>query len=411
VHLADYRGKNVILYFSEGAGCQACITQMGEITKDQAAFDKAARRRAGQRTVTATLDPQPVSVDLGGPIVRTWAYGDTVPGPPLRATAGNQLKVTVTNHTPMPTSVHWHGIAIRNDMDGVPGLTQQPVGAQNSFTYQFTVPDPGTYFYHPHDIQLDRGLYGVLVVDDPHEPGRYDHEWILVLDDWTDGVIGSGRTPDQVLAALTATTGMDMGAQSPILGGAGDVVYPYYLANGRIPDAAQVFTARPKQRARIRIVNACSDTAFRIALTGHRLTVTHTDGYPVVPAAADALIVGMGERYDVEVALADGLFPLVALVEGKEGEAVALIRTGSGTPPKLPFRPAELDRQVLLGATLQAADAARLTSKAPDRTHALTLGGTMSPYVWTINGKSYPDTAPLLVRQGERSGYGWSTRR
>lgn len=406
---------------------------------------EAARRRAGQRTVTATLNPRQVTVDLGGPQVRTWAYGESAPGPLLRATAGDLLKITVENDTPTHTSIHWHGVALRNDMDGVPGLTQRAIPEGGTFTYEFTASDPGTYFYHPHDIQLDRGLYGVLVVDDPHEPGRYDHEWILVLDDWTDG---AGRTPDEVLAGLTGSSagspapgsaaasasssggtsgtdhsgmehgampGMDHGsghgmgpgsmgegAMSPILGGAGDVVYPYYVANGRVPQAAQVFTARPRQRARIRIVNAGSDTAFRIALTGHRLTVTHADGYPVVPTSTDALVVAMGERYDVVVTLADGMFPLVALAEGKEGQAVALIRTGAGASPELPFRPEELDRGVLSATALKTAESARLTPRTPDRTHALILGGTMSPYVWTINGKSYPETAPLPVKQGER---------
>ena len=406
-------------------------------TSDAVRAAEAARRSAGQRTVTATLNPRPVTLDLGGPIVNTWAYGDTAPGPLLRAKAGDLLKVTVENDTPMETSIHWHGVALRNDMDGVLGVTQKPIVGGSSFTYEFTAPDPGTYFYHPHDIQLDRGLYGVLVVDDPHEPGRYDHEWILVLDDWTDG---AGRTPDQVLAALVGTNatpsgtkpgspsssdpmaGMDMGstsgsdsgmtgmdmpgmgeaAQSPILGGAGDVVYPYYVANGRVPQAPQVFTAKPGQKVRIRIVNAGCDTAFRVALGGHRLTVTHTDGFPVVPTTTDALMIGMGERYDVEVTLADGVFPLAALAEGKEGEALALIRTGTGRAPQYPIRPAEADRTVLLGSQLKAAQSALLTSKAVDRTHTLNLAGTMSPYIWTINGKSFPDTAALPVKQGER---------
>jgi FtsP/CotA-like multicopper oxidase with cupredoxin domain len=393
-------------------------------TSDAVRAAEAARRRSGQRTVTATLNPRPVTLDLGGgTTVNTWAYGDSAPGPLIRATAGDLLKVTVENDTPMHTSIHWHGVALRNDMDGVPGLTQPPIPNSGRFTYQFTAPDPGTYFYHPHDIQLDRGLYGVLVVDDPHEPGRYDHEWILVLDDWTDG---AGRTPDQVLASLSAATGsgtagassgssdsmggmdgMDMGgmgegAQSPILGGAGDVVYPYYVANGRIPQAPHVFSAKPGQKVRIRIVNAGCDTAFRVALGGHRMTVTHTDGYPVVPTVTDALMIGMGERYDVEITLASGVFPLAALAEGKEGEALALIRTGSGAAPQYPIRPAEADRSVLLGSQLRPAESARLTARAVDRTHTLNLAGTMAPYVWTINGKSYPDTAPLPVTQGQR---------
>ncbi|PHP44881.1 multicopper oxidase domain-containing protein, partial [Salmonella enterica] len=79
---------------------------------------------------------------------------------------------------------------------------QQPIEAGSSFTYQFVAPDPGTYFFHPHTgVQIDRGLYEPLVIDDPAEPGRYDHEWVVTLDDWTDGV---GTSPDDILAAFKA---------------------------------------------------------------------------------------------------------------------------------------------------------------------------------------------------------------
>jgi len=134
--------------------------------------------------------------------VPTWAYGNALPGPLIRATAGDLLRVEVSNLLDTSTSVHWHGLALRNDMDGVPGLTQDPIGAGGSFTYEFTAPDPGTYFYHPHSgMQLDRGLYGAFIIDDPAEPGDYDTKWVLVLDDWVDG---TGRTPDQILADLMA---------------------------------------------------------------------------------------------------------------------------------------------------------------------------------------------------------------
>ena len=90
------------------------------------------------------------------------------------------------------------------------------------------------------------------------------------------------------------------GARSALLGGdAGDVRYPYYLINGRVRTAPRTFTARPGQRARIRFINAAADTSFRVALGGHQMTVTHTDGYPGRPRAADALLIAMGERYDV----------------------------------------------------------------------------------------------------------------
>ncbi|HEU5107984.1 MAG TPA: multicopper oxidase family protein [Micromonosporaceae bacterium] len=389
---------------------------------------EAARRRASAGTVTATLTPRPVSIDLGGPVASTWGYDDTAPGPMIRVRAGDLLRVQVVNRLPTDTSVHWHGLALRNDMDGVPGVTQPPIPSGGRHTYEFTAPDPGTYFYHPHSgVQLDRALYGVLIVDDPAEPGGYDAEWIVVLDDWVDG---TGRTPEQVLASLASMGGMhgdggmghDMGGMhggagmgeggmpmggmetmtSPLLGGAGDVAYPHYLINGRVPAAPVTLTARPGQRVRIRLVNAASDTAFRVALGGHRLTVTHTDGFPVVPADTDALLLAMGERADVTVTLADGVFPLVAVAEGKAGQGLAVVRTGAGGLPAGTVRPGQLDRRVLNTAALRAADPVRLTDRAPDRTHRLVLGGGMMPYRWTINGATFRDSKPLYVRHGER---------
>jgi multicopper oxidase len=131
----------------------------------------------------------PDIVDLGGRSARTWTFNGSLPGPELRLRAGQLLRVEFVNHLPAPTSIHWHGIALRNQMDGVPGFTQAPIAPGARFVYEFTVPDPGTYFFHPHaGVQVDRGLYGVLIVEDPAEPGRYDREAIIVLDDWTDGV-------------------------------------------------------------------------------------------------------------------------------------------------------------------------------------------------------------------------------
>jgi len=383
----------------------------------------AVRRSAGQRVVTAKLAPRPTTVDLGGLVVNTWAYGDTVPGPLLRARAGDLLRVQVDNQLPATTSVHWHGIALHNAMDGVPGMTQAPIGAGKAFTYEFTVPDPGTYFYHPHSgVQLDRGLYGALLVDEAADPGGYDVEWTVVLDDWVDG---TGRTPDRVLKELTAVAGggaadpgqdmggmvmggMDMGSgmgeamTSPLLGGAGDIAYPHYLANGRVPAAPVTLTARPGQRARLRLVNAGSDTAFRVALGGHRLTITHSDGFPVTPVTTDALLIGMGERYDVLVTVGDGVFPLVALAEGKQGKALAVVRSAAGTPPTASARPAELEGKVILSTDLTAAGEVRLPVKDVDRSHDLLLSGSMTPYRWTVNGKAFPDADPLPVEEGQR---------
>ena len=417
-------------------GVSACSTSsvVGP-TAEAVAQAEAARRRSGASVVSARLSPRPATVDLGGRVVETWAFGDRVPGPLLRATAGDVLRVDVDNSLPVETSVHWHGLALRNDMDGVPGMTQDPIAAGRTFRYEFVAPHPGTYFYHPHSgVQLDRGLYGVLVVDDPAEPGAYDVEWVVVLDDWLDG---TGRTPEEVLEGFLSATsgdmegmegmegmdhgsmegmegmeGMDsmdgmedmpgMGMKSEVLGEAGDVEYPHYLVNGRVPTAPMTLTARPGQRARVRFVNAASDTAFRVAVGGHRMTVTHSDGFPVAPVDTEALIIGMGERYDVTIALEDGVFPLVASPEGKQGQGLAVVRTGSGASPAASVRPAELSRSVLLGYDLAPAESVRLEERSADRTHDVLLEGSMSPYVWTINGARFHEGEPLPLEQGER---------
>ncbi|MFC5730839.1 MULTISPECIES: multicopper oxidase family protein [Nocardioides] len=364
------------------------------------------RRARGQRVVAHRITAQPTTVDLGGRTVETWAYGDSVPGPVLRTTAGDLLRVELTNSLPDETSIHWHGLALSNDMDGVPGITQDPIRAGDGFTYELTTPDPGTYFFHPHSgVQLDRGLYGVLVVDDRAEPGGYDQEWVVVLDDWVDG---TGRTPDDVLVGLVSMSGMGHGGAmgegmfSSLLGGAGDVDYPQYLVNGRTPAAPATLSGKPGERARIRIINAGSDTAFRLALGGHRLTVTHSDGFPVRPVTTDALLIGMGERYDVTVDLADGVFPLVAAAEGKAGVGMALVRTAAGAAPEPEVRIRELGRQVLLGTDLAASSGVGLVRRSVDRQFDVVLGGTIMPYRWTINGASFPDTRALDVASGER---------
>ena len=112
------------------------------------------------------------SVDLGGVNATTWMYGNGLPGKEIRAKAGDVLRVVVENGLPTDTSVHWHGIRLHNAADGVPRLTQEPIAPGASFTYEFVAPDPGTYFFHPHTgVQIDRGLYAPLIIDDPAEPG------------------------------------------------------------------------------------------------------------------------------------------------------------------------------------------------------------------------------------------------
>jgi multicopper oxidase len=393
-------------------GCSLIPTRSRPVraSSPAVAAAEARRRRPGAPVHQFTLTAAPVGLDLAGRQVTAWAYNHSVPGPLLRVRAGEVLRVQLDNRLPEATTIHWHGIRLRNDMDGVPDMTQPPIPPSSGFTYEFTAPDLGTYFFHPHvRLQLDRGLYAALLVDDPAEPGRYDHEAVVVLDDWTLGV---GPTPEQLQDRLLRQGGMmgmdgGMGMMgqggSGELGGAGGMIdYPLYLLNGHPPTDPPTFRARPGQRLRLRVVNAAADTAFRVALGGHRLTVTHTDGFPVAPVTADALLVGMGERCDALVTLGEGAFPLVALAEGKSGQAVGIVRTAHGTPAATDAHPSELAGRLAAMATLGPDPRRILPTARPDRSHQLLLSGGMMGPQWTINGRTFDQAEPLPVRTGER---------
>ncbi|KUN81897.1 copper oxidase [Streptomyces bungoensis] len=370
----------------------------------------AAERRRGSGPVRSfRFTAAESTLDLGGRTVRSWAYDETLPGPLVRVTAGDVLNLTLTNRLPADTTLHAHGVRLRCDMDGTPDVTQRAVRPGADFTYRFAVSHPGTYLLHSHvGLQPDRALYAPFVVDDPKEPLEYDHEWLVVLDDWVDGVRGS--TPDQVLRQLHhggSTAGpyrVLHDSHSRLLDGdGGHVAYPCYLVNGRLPDSPSVFRCRPGDRVRLRIVNAGSETAFRVALGGHTMTVTHTDGYPVQHEETDALLVGMAERYDVLVTAGDGVFPLVALPEGKQGQALAVLRTGNGRSlPSPRVRPDELEGRVVPARSLVPDESVALEDRQPDRELRLTLTGGMRKYDWAFDHRPHDPYRRHPVRAGER---------
>ena len=371
------------------------------------------KQQGGLPPVDVELEPAPTQVDLGGVSVRTWAYGGAVPGREIRLRKGQTLRAAVTNRLPQPTTVHWHGLAIANDMDGVPVLTQPPIAPGQGFHYEFAVPDAGTYWYHSHvGTQLDRALYGPLIIEDPNERVDYDDEIVVVLDDWIDGT-GTGTDPDQVLANLkkTGMSGMgDMPADggvtpsTPIGLDGGDVTYPYFLANGRVPANPQVVEYRTAPRIRLRVINAGADTAFRVAVPGATLTVTHTDGYPVVPQQTAAVILGMGERFDATVTVSSSV-PVIAAAEGKDGHAQLNLRVGGVGPATNvdDFIKTLRATAPLNTAMLVAAPEVQLPQRNPDNTLDVRLAGPVNGYNWPINGKLYdPLGQGLAVTKGQR---------
>jgi len=409
----------------DGTGPSGRDATRATVGPDDPAVTAAEQARATRGAPVRRFDLRaaPATLDLGGTIVQTWAYDGVVPGRELRATEGDVVEVALRNDLPEDTTIHWHGIALRNDMDGVPDITQPPIRPGESFTYRFTAPDAGTYWFHPHmGLQLDRALYAPLVIDARDEPGRYDVDQVVVLDDWLDG---TGTTPEDTLRSLTGMGGGGMGGggmggggsdgsagmgmsmfRSELLGGdAGDVSYPLHLLNGRPPSDRATIEVPAGGRVRLRLVNAGSDTAYRVVLGGHRLTVTHADGFPVEPVEVDALLVGMGERYDVIVQPNSGAWPLVALAEGKDLTATAVVRTtdaAASVPPPPDVRPAELDGRLLRYPDLRASEAVRLAAQRPDVEETIKLTGSMMPYSWAFDSKPFPERSPVDIRQGQR---------
>lgn len=437
----------------EAPGPHAGAPGSGDGKKVRPTWTPSPEGKLRHRTFTAT----PATVEIGGGrTVRTCVYNGELPGKEVRITAGDMLELTLANHLPEPTTVHWHGIALQNDMDGVPDVTQRPIRSGGEFTYRFRTPHPGTYWFHPHlGLQIDRGMYAPLIVDDPNESLDYDAEWIVLLDDWIDGVDGS--SPEDVFDQLrkgkpamshgSAHRGHDgddvrpkpsggvaagygppgahapepheaspssradkrpnrlmTGARSRLLGGhAGDIAYPHYLINGRTPDDPAQFRAKPGDRIRLRLINAGAETPFRVALGGHRMTITHSDGFPVRHHRTDALLIGMGERYDALITAKDGVFPLTALAEGKRGATMAVLRTASGALPGPGARPAELRRAVLPSARgLRPHESVELDRRRPDRIVRVTFTGDMKDYDWGTDHRPYTPDRVHRVEHGER---------
>lgn len=372
-----------------------------------------ARASGTGRVREYALEAAPAGFEIAGREFSTWGYDGGVPGPELRLTEGDTLRVRLKNALPAGTTIHWHGLPVENPMDGVPDVTQPPVRSGEEFVYEFVVPTAGTYMYHSHvGLQLDRGLYGPLIVEPKREELSYDREYTLLLDDWLDGVFG---TPEDALAELRGAGGM-MGGMGGMMGGpgggpamSGAVDYPYYLVNGRAAEDPASLAVRRCDRVRLRLMNPSSDTVFRFAAAGHRLTVTHADGLPVRPVTVDAVRIGMGERYDAILeANNPGVWQLAAVPEGKDGLARALLRyeeSRGESPPPANARPPELGGRLLSYADLRDAGERSFPEdglfSGPDRTHELTLSGDMGSYAWHIDGQRYPDADPLEVREGE----------
>src|SRR5262245_14759699 len=164
------------------AALSACERMPEELREFRGAYPERAQPNGIVREFQ--LEAAPATVPLfDGRMTEVWAYNGQVPGPTFRVRLGETVRVTFTNHLPQPTTIHWHGVRIPNEMDGVPGVTQPPVLPGEQFVYEFTPKDAGTFWFHPHlrsSEQIERGLFGVLVVEDA-DPPPYSRDVVWVL--------------------------------------------------------------------------------------------------------------------------------------------------------------------------------------------------------------------------------------
>ncbi len=223
------------------------------------------------------------------PETAVWGYNGAVPGPEIRVRQGERLRVLVENGLDEGTTVHWHGVRLPNAMDGVPHLTQKPIGPGETFTYAFDVPDAGTYWYHPHQRsfeQVGRGLYGALIVEE-REPVRVDRDVTWLLGDW--------RLLEDASISGDFGNRHDMSHAGRI----GNTV----TINGQILER---FPVRAGERIRLRLINAATARIFGLEFQGHRPWVIALDGQPVAPHEPQGgrVVLGPAMRADVVLDMA-----------------------------------------------------------------------------------------------------------
>jgi manganese oxidase len=249
----------------------------------QGGTELASELLDGVRVFKLTADEiaWPITDDVK---VYAMAYNGQVPGPMIRVKAGEKIRVVFTNKLAEPSTIHWHGVDVPIEMDGVVGISQDPVPPEGTFNYEFTVPNtPGTFFYHTHvmpDKQQALGLSGAFIIEPatPPKSKAFDSEYTLLLSEWT--VKDGGNRPSMPMEGMLPN---------------------YFTFNGKSWPDTQKIQAKVGERILLRVINAGA-FAHPIHLHGAPFKVVATDGRPV-PAAAqltkDTLSIAPGERYDL----------------------------------------------------------------------------------------------------------------
>lgn len=319
-----------------------------------------------------------------GKLTKVWSYNHQVPGPEIHIKLGNTLRVKFTNNLPQETTIHWHGVRVPNAMDGVPGVTQEPVQPGESFVYEFTPKDAGTFWFHPHfqsSEQVERGLYGVLIVDDQYSD-QYSQDIVWVLDDW--------RLLNDYQIDPRFNTAHDLMHD----GRWGNLI----TVNSRINENVQV---RPGERIRLRIINTSNGRIYAPYFEGLDAKIIAVDGlYTKKPLNANGFELAPGNRIDIDLKIPakDKKYQIIDRFAAQANILGAISTEGKiAETPDFKY-PGNLNIPDWKNADQIPIDKDyRLNAKA-----AGSMGmGMMGGIEWTINDKAFPDYDPFELKYNE----------
>jgi FtsP/CotA-like multicopper oxidase with cupredoxin domain len=416
-----------------------------------------------QKTVRYDLYVTDTVVNYTGKKVKAIAINGQVPAPTLTFTEGDTAEIHVHNRMHHETSIHWHGLILPNEQDGVPYLTTAPIKGHHTHIYRFPIVQNGTYWYHSHTmLQEQNGMYGAFIIHKRKVPSLLkraegEAEQVILLSDWTN------ENPHQIQRSLHNATdwyGIKKGSTQnygeAIANGylgtklvnewkrmlpmdVADVYYDQFWINGKEKLINPTFKAGEK--VRLRIVNGSASSYFWLQYAGGKMTVVANDGIDVVPVEVDRMIIAVAETYDVEVIIPENgsyefrataedrtKFTSIFLGEGKEIKAPDLPKlnyfegmkmmngmmkmNGKMDDMGMQMSLQQMDMNAVMYQekwdTLTTLNYAMLKSpekttlpNAPFRELHFELTGNMNRYVWTLNNKTVSETDRILIKQGE----------
>ena len=343
------------------------------------AYGETAERSGTVEELSVVAGESSVEIFAGQPTA-VWSYNGTVPGPEIRIQKGDTLRIIFTNNLPQESTLHFHGIRVPNDMDGVPSVTQEPVRPGDSFVYTFTPKDAGTFWFHPHENtseQLERGLYGTIIVEDARTE-QYSQDTVWVVDDW--------------LLEETYQLNPHFVTQHDLThdGRWGNVI----TVNSATEETLSV---RPGERIRLRLVNVSNGRVYALHFGGLPAFGIAVDGmYAKEAFNADGFVLSPGNRLDVDITIPDDADGRVFRVEDRFTRYTNTLGTVvvEGEATKTPQFPYPLNPKVPEWS--DAADEPIDTEYLLDARQSVT-----GDITWTMNGKVFGEDKHISLQHGE----------